>query len=266
MSQLPPAAPSNPAAFQDPTVSFAGNVPQTSQGAQFLLEEQAAYAARGQAFLINGPLVQSSQAGDFWALYQYAEQFASATGWRNLPTPQVLQQMLSGGAATWDQTQIFAYMARASGVDTNAMPWALSGMTHTDWEKTVQSINSSVYELTGQESWTTLGLDPNLLQTAITQGWGASTIGDLIQKTPGLNQRYGYLRYGYNYNSFQGYKAQNQQALASRYGVGFSDEQAIANLGAPLPTFHASGSAFGQVTPYVQSKSSLPTGYAASGR
>lgn len=266
MTQLP-AGPSSATAVEDPNAasSLGGGVPQTSQGQQFLLEEEAAYAARGETFDVSGTLIPPQYAGDFWAFYQLAEQFAANTGWRYLLTPSQLIQGLQMGFGTGDSLAAFQWMSTITGAG-GTQPWAGSGLSATDYDQRVRGISDALYQLTGSSDFTAAGIGGDSANMIIGQNWSQQQLQDWILKRPDLNGRYGYLKYGYTYSTFQQYKAQNAQALESRYGKGYTDAQAIANLGAPLPQFHASGGAFGQSTPFVQTQSNLPTGYAPSGR
>ena len=247
---------------------LAQGIPVTTQGAEFVSEEQSAAWARGDTSgnWMSGWSIPQADAGDFWALYSEAETFAANTGWRYLLSPQQLIAGLSQGMATASQEDVFAWMAKQTNVDTTAMPWATSGLNATQWTEQSNNMNDLVYQLTGQKDFASAGLSSSDLTTAVMQGWNSQQLQDYIQKNPSLNQQYGYLQYGYNYQSFQNYQTQNQQALQSRYGKNFTSQQAIQNLANPLTTFHATGGAFGQFQPYVTSSEKQATGYASAVR
>lgn len=264
MSQMPPmSAPSGPSALEDPNAAIGGGVPQTAQGQQFLLEEQAAYAARGQQFDLSGTLIPPDLAGDFWAFYQQAEAFAAATGWRYLLTPQQLVAGLRAGLANQPIAAANQWMAQQTGYDLASHPWVTVGLTPDQYAKSAGSLSSMLQELTGQTSWSEAGIPGDPL-TAIQQGWSSQQLQDWIAKSmPG---KYEYLKYGYNYNSFQAYKTQNADALKQRYGAQYTDAQAVQNISAPLTAFHAQGGQFGAFTPYVKSDTTIPTGFQSGAR
>ena len=246
------------------TALMAEGVPASSEGATFVAEEQSAYEAQGGAQSGNpfaGWSLPPQYAGDFWQLYSQAQTFAANTGWKYLLTPQQLNQGLAAGMADASSETLFAWMAQVTGVDTTAQPWALTGLNATQYSQAANALNDTVFELTGKDDWASAGLDQSQLATAITQGWSAGQITDYIQKNPALNSQYGYLQYGMtSYNQFQNYQLTNKQALSERYGNSFTSQQAIQNLASPLSTFKASGGAFGQFQPYVQSPTTMPTG------
>jgi hypothetical protein len=261
MSQLPP---DQTGIVSDPSLNY-GLAP-TSQAQTFETEEAEAGAARGGANPLTGWKLPAGMAGDFWNLYSQAEQFAANTGWKYLPTPKQLQAAWIAGAASWSTTQLFSYFATATGVNQTSMPWAATGLNATQYGQQIGNLNDTVYGLTGKGSWAAAGLDPATLNTALTQGWSSQRIQDYIQQNPALNKQYGYLAQGYNYQTFQNYKAQNAQGLKARYGNSFTDQQAIASLAAPESTFHASGGAFGQYQPYTQSTTKIATGLSSAVR
>lgn len=258
MTQIPPAQ-SGPSAFENQTVPVGGGVPDTSYGQEFLLEEQAGYAARGQTFDLSGTLIPPQYAGDFWAFYTMAQTFASNTGWRYLLTPQQLIQGLQLGYGSGNQQDAFAWMASVTGVDTNKMPWAPWGLSATQYEQNWGNATDALYQMTGSTDFVTAGMG-GIMNMAMRDQWSAQRIQDYILQNPALSQRYGYLKYGYTYQSFQQYKTQNADSLKQRYGAQWSDAQAIENIGTPAAQFHASGGQFGAYQPYVKSDTTIPTG------
>ncbi len=201
--------------------------------------------------------------GDFWNLLSLAEQFANSVGWRYMPTEAELEAALSAGAANWDQLQTFSYFAQQTGVDLSKMPWAAQGMTVTQYNQQFGNLQDTLYGLTGQDTFAAAGLGA-IQQQALEQGWSPQRITDYILQNPQLKAQYGYLAFGYNYTSFQAYKAQNADSLRSRFGHGFTDQNAIQNLSDPLAQFHAQGSAFGQQAPFVASQAAPAQGRQSS--
>lgn len=242
-------------------------IPDTSQGATFELEEQAAAAARGQSFakLWAGFKLPAGVAGDFWQLYSMAETFAANTGWKNLPTPQQLVFLAQRGYATMDSLTVFGALAAITKVDQAKMPWAATGLSATQYNQSVANMNDSVYQLTGKSSFADAGLGA-IENKALTENWSSTQLQDYIQQNPALNKQFGYLQYGYNFNTYNQYKVNNQAALKQRYGNSFTDTQALQSIASPESTFHASGGAQGQFQPYVQSQEQIPTGRQSSVR
>jgi hypothetical protein len=242
-------------------------VPDTSQGAQFELEEQAAAAARGQSYatLWAGFKLPAKDAGDFWTLYSQAETFAANTGWQYLPTPQMLISMLANGFATANTLEQMAGFAQLTKVNTTKMPWAALGMSSTQYQQAQSNVGDALFETTGKTSFAEAGLSA-IEGQAMTQGWSSTQLSDYIQKNPALNNQYGYLKYGQNYQQFAAWKQSNAQTLSQRYGTKYTDQQAVQELGNPQQTFHANAGTFGESVPYVTASSQLPTGRQSSVR
>lgn len=242
-------------------------VPDTSQGAQFELEEQASAAARGQSYtsLWAGFKLPAKDAGDFWSLYSQAETFAANTGWQYLPTPQMLISMLNNGFATANSLEQMAGFAQLTKVNTTKMPWAALGMSSTQYQQAQSNVGDALFETTGKTSFAAAGLSA-IEGQAMSQGWSSQALSDYIQKNPALSQQYGYLALGQNYEQFAQWKQQNASTLQQRYGHQYTDQQAVQELGTPLSTFHAEGGTFGESVPYVAATSSMPTGRQSSVR
>ena len=253
MSQLPPQQ----GIVSDPSLLY-GMAP-TTQAQQFITEEQEAAAARGQSStqLWAGFKLPPGDAGDFWQVYSMAETFAANTGWKYLPTPQMILQLIKGG--NYDPQAVFSWMAVRMKIPPT-MPWASLGMSSTQYKQATSNLGDSLYSLTGQSSFSAAGISNSVVQNALFNGWTAQHLQNYIQQNPSLNAKYGYLQYGQNYQQFQNYKIQNADALRSRFGHQFTDAQAIQQLAAPTTAFHAQGGAFGESVPYVSSQSTMLTG------
>lgn len=267
MTQIPPSG-SPLGTGVDPAVQaqeLLYGIPTSSQGAQFILEEEAAAAARGTGNPFAGWKLPKAAAGDFWQLFSQAETFAANTGWRNLLTPQQLIAAWQAGMATADQTSLFAYFARVTGVNLAKMPWAATGLNATQYAQASNNLKDSVFALTGKKDFASAGLG-GIETQALSQGWTQQHLSDYIQQHPALNKQYGWLQHGLDYQGFQNYRIQNADTLKSRYGAHYTDQQTLANLSSPLTTFHAQGGAFGQQVPFVAADSKLPTGQASSVR
>ena len=236
-------------------------IPDTTQGEQFEQEEQAAWAAQGNTGNpFAGWTLPPSEAGDFWQLYTQAEAFASNTGWQYLPTPTQLTNMIANGMATANSQQVMQYFASLMPQSAQAaMPYASLGMSATQYAQSQENLGDTLYGLTGQSDFGAAGLGA-IEQTALYQNWTSQQLSDYIQQNPALASKYGYLAEGYTYQTFQTYKQQNAQALQSRFGVGYTDANAMTALAEPLSTFHASGGPFGEYQPYSTSTESIATG------
>jgi hypothetical protein len=242
-------------------------VPDTSQGATFELEEQAAASARGESVtkLWSGFTLPPSLAGDFWQLYTQAETFAANTGWKNLPSPQQLVWLAEHGFATADSLTQFQAFANVTGVNMQKMPWAGLGMSQTQYSQSKANMGDSLYGLTGHTDFTAAGLG-SIQDQAMIQNWSSQQLSDYILQNPALKSKYGYLGYGYNYNTYQAYKTTNATALKQRYGTQFTDANAIQSIADPQTAFHAQGGAFGDFAPYTQSQTTMQTGHQSTVR
>lgn len=236
-------------------------IPTTSQGAQFELEEEAAASARGQSYaqLWAGFKIPAADAGDFWTVYAMAETFASNTGWKYLPTPQLLLKLLASGNIDNPQ-QAYAWFADVMKVNQAKMPWAALGMSSTQYNQAEANVSDSLYALTGTTDFTKAGLG-GIKSDALFNQWSMTHLQNYIEQNPKLSAQYGYLRYGQNYQQFSAWKQSNSVSLQQRYGTKYTDAQAISELASPLQSFHASGGVFGQSVPYVAASSTMPTGH-----
>ena len=248
-----------------PSAPINYGIPDTSQGATFELEEQAAAAARGQTFasLWQGFQLPPAMAGDFWQVYAMAEQFAANTGWKYLPTPQMLVSLVRGG--NFDPHAVYQWMAVMMKVDPKKMPWASLGLNSDQYNQRKASMGDSLYGITGHTDFASAGL-AGLEATAMYQQWSPQQLTDYILQHPTLSKQYGYLAVGYDYNRYSQYKLTNATALKQRYGTQYTDAQAIQSLTDPQTAFHAQGGAFGQYQPFVQSQTTIPTGRQSSVR
>ena len=234
----------------------------TSQAQQFITEETEAGSARGGGNPLKGWTLPAWAAGDFWSVYSMAEQFAANTGWKYLPTPQMIVSLIKGG--NFKPQDVFNWMATVMKVP-KTMPWAGLGMSATQYNQASANLGDSIYSLTGKGTAAEAGL-AGIEQTALFNGWTSAHLQNFIQQNPALNKQYGYLSLGYNYQTFQTYKQSNAQALKARYGNSFTDQQAISNIAAPEASFHASGGAFGQYAPYTQSQTKIASGFSSAVR
>jgi hypothetical protein len=257
MAAPPPAQTQSPLG---PSATVNYGIPDTSQGATFMLEEQAAASARGQSFasLWSGFTLPPALAGDFWQMYSQAEAFAANTGWKYLPTPQQLVFLVDHGFATADSLTQFQALANTAGI-LQKMPWAGLGMSQTQYSQSKANMGDSLYGLTGHTDFTAAGLG-SIQDQAMIQNWSSQQLSDYILQNPALKSQYGYLGYGYNYNTYQAYKTTNATALKQRYGTQFTDANAIQSIADPQTALHAQGGAFGEFAPYTQSQTTMQTG------
>ena len=252
------ADPNNAPIQVDANVNY-GMAP-TSQAQQFITEEQEAGAARGQGNPLSGWKLPPSMAGDFWAVYSMAETFAANTGWKFLPTPQMVEDVIRAGQVNNPQAAFTFFASAMSTTQRAAMPWASLGMSSTQYNQASANLGDSLYALTGKSTFAEAGLG-NLEQTALFNGWTQQHIQNYIQQNPALNSKYGYLGYGYNFNTYSAYKTTNATALKQRFGTQFTDANAIQSIADPQTSFHAQGGAFGENAPYVASTQTIATGH-----
>jgi hypothetical protein len=264
--QNPEGTPTSSSSSLGPSAKVGYGIPATSTGAQFMLEEQAAAAARGQtaSSLWAGFSLPPSEAGDFWQVYSWAETFAANTGWKYLPTPQLLVDLVKSGNIDNPQAA-YQWFSDVMKVNQTTMPWAALGMSSTQYNQSEANLSDSLYALTGTTDFNAAGLG-SVKADALFNNWSETHLQNYIQQNPALNAKYGYLALGQNYQQFQTWKSQNAATLQQRYGHAYTDQQAIQELGSPLSTFHAEGGTFGESVPYVAATSSMPTGRQSSVR
>lgn len=242
--------------LSDPSLNY-GLAP-TTDAQQFETEEEEAGAARGGGNPLAGFKLPAWAAGDFWAVYSMAETFASNTGWKYLPTPQMILGIIGAGAQSNPQA-VFQYFAAQMKIPST-MPWAAYGMSSQQYSQSTSNLADSLYSLTGTTDFQEAGISSAMQANALFNGWTAQHLQNYIQQNPALNAKYGYLQYGYNYQSFNSYKISNADSLRQRFGNQFTSANAIEELAAPTTAFHASGGAFGESVPYVSATSNIATG------
>src|SRR5580700_5712652 len=197
----------------DPSLNY-GLAP-TTDAQQFETEEEEAGAARGGGNPLAGFKLPAWAAGDFWAVYSMAETFASNTGWKYLPTPQMILGIIGAGAQSNPQA-VFQYFAKQMKIPAT-MPWAAYGLNSQQYNQATSNLADSLYSLTGTADFSSAGL-AGIYQTALFNGWTAQHLQNYIQQNKTLNAKYGYLQYGQNYQQFQNYKIQNADTLRQRFG------------------------------------------------
>lgn len=265
----------DPSTFNDPNVqnevsNMAGlglptNVPAPGSVEAFIVAEVEGAEARQGGGKYQNPFagfkLPAQYAGDFWNFVNMVETFASNTSYRYMLTGAQILTGLKSGIYAQGQNAVFQWMSNLTGAG-KVMPWAPTGLNATQYVQQTANLDETVSEMTGKD-WAGLGLSQTLRDTIINNGWttNSTALTNLLMKQAGFAQNYGWLNYGYNYQTFQAYKSQNQQALAQRYGVKFTDQQAVQNIAAPLQQFHASGGVFGESVPFVASTSAMPTGH-----
>src|SRR5580692_9575158 len=135
--QNPEGTPTASSSPLGPSANIGYGIPDTSTGAQFMLEEQAAAAARGQtaSSLWAGFTLPPSMAGDFWSVYSMAETFAANTGWKYLPTPQAIEDIIKAGQVNNPLAAFTFFAAAMTPQQRAAMPWASLGMSSTQYNQ-----------------------------------------------------------------------------------------------------------------------------------
>lgn len=213
-------------------------------------EEQEINATALQTGKAGDPMAGISfapgEAGSFLGMISIVESYMANVGYNLKYMPSAFQMLTAlRNLPMGDTAAIYNYFANATGA-TASMPWARLGMDYQTYQKTVDSLNQSVYGITGKSDWASAGFDQNMLDTAMLNGWGSSQIQNMIQKNPTLNSQYNWAAYGVSYQQLQSAKASSHAALASQYGGNYTDQQAANALYVnPLQSFGASGQAVG---------------------
>lgn len=196
---------------------------------------------------------------DFEQALSLAQQWAQSVGFRYYPSAKMIWSIYQQGITNLQQASQYFY-SKLSPTDQSKMPWAASGATQDTWLQDTHSIDQWVVDNLGQGTWQSAGLDAGLVNTALRDKWTTQTLSDYLQKDPATMQKYGWIKYGYNYSSWQQYLEQNKATLESRYGRGNATTQnALANLAAPLQSTQGQGQAF-----QMGNNTSAPMGMAAS--
>ena len=184
------------------------------------------------------------EAGSFLGMISIVESYMSNVGYNLKYMPSAFQMLTAlRNLPMGDTNAIYNYFSNATGA-TASMPWARLGMDSQTYQKTVDSLNQSVYSVTGQSDWASAGFDQNLLDQALTNGWSTTQLQDMISKNAGLNSQYNWAKYGVTFQQLQSSKASSHAALAAQYGGNYTDQQAANALYVnPLQAFGASGQA-----------------------
>lgn len=180
-------------------------------------------------------------AGEFANLETNLDLFAASAGYRYYPTAGQITQMLQQGLGTADQQQVFQWLSKVNGV-TNAMPWAATGQTKTQYDNQKDTLEAQMAEYTGDPS-----MYGELLQQAMSRGSSASSwlTTQLTTNTKYTkNDKTPWLQYGMTYQSFKQQAAQQAGKIRSIYGTNATLAQQAEALGNPKSyTSGASGSA-----------------------
>ena len=186
--------------------------------------------------------IAANQTGQFFNLVTMADQWAAATGWRYFPSSALLAEYVNNGWSGSTPEQFFADLTARMGIWNQ--PWLKYGLNQNDYNNRIESLNSTLQDLIGPgaDIRNAFSNDPAGLSAAIINNqYGSAELTRMF----GTFSQYGYLRHGQNYQQFQDYKSQNMDKLNQRYGVGYTDAQAVNNLDTPLTAFAANTSAMG---------------------
>jgi hypothetical protein len=184
------------------------------------------------------------EVGSFLGMISTVESYMANVGYNLKYMPSAFQMLTAlRNLPMGDTAGLYKYFSDATGAAAT-MPWAAYGMSSDQYNKSVDSLNQSVYGVTGQSDWAAAGLDQGTLRTALLNGWSTTQIQDMIAKNPGLNSQYNWAKYGVSYQQLQSSKASSHAALAAQYGGNYTDQQAANALYVnPLQAFGASGQA-----------------------
>lgn len=209
---------------------------ETGNLAQF--EEQEFYAGNPLA----GYTIPKGDMNAFLNMISPLETWMANTGYKYMPTIQQMDAAIQSGQVG-DIAGLYNYFSSVTGAN-NVMPWAQYGMDSATYQKTIDSLNQSVYATTGQNDWASAGFDQGLLGQALRNGWGTTQLQAMITKNSALNSKYNWAQYGVSYQQLQSSKASSHAALAAQYGGNYTDQQAANALYVnPLQAFGASGQA-----------------------
>lgn len=219
-----------------------------SEDQQFIAEELSAQQSRrgsspvdvGRAWDPNRPFAgigKGALAGigarDMQELLSVAENWSALVGWKEYPTASELLQLYQSGQYT-DPESAYQWLTDRSPTLKNQFPWAQFGMNKSTYEAQKSHQTTLFEQLTGGTSFA-----ESDLYWAVRQGWTEADWIRQLQDRPGM----GYLKHGFNYNTWQEYKQQNRNAVVARYGEreASSTDIYLKNLENPLPSFSASG-------------------------
>lgn len=153
---------------------------------------------------------------DFMALVSAAEKFAAVVGWKYFPPASTLKTMAqttpTGG---WDTTQINAMLFNTLPQNVQQQfPGAKYGQSQTQFLQTTATYADTMESYTGQRT-----VDPALLDQAVREGWSTTQFQNYMVNNAGLQQQYGWLKYGQTFQQWKDYKLQQKQEITSRYGA-----------------------------------------------
>lgn len=206
------------------------------QQIQFLLDEIDAQNAAGAAGIGTQQLAgfnfgQVASVHDFMTVLGYAETFAAATGWAYFPTAAQIRDLAKQGGVTADQA-FTSFWGHLPPTAQNNHPGARYGLDNQAYLTQSSQYMDAFEQYTGNR-----GLDPNILNQAMSEHWSPQHFQNWLFADPGTNSKYGWMKWGYNYASWQTYKAGALQQIRQRYGnqVDTSgDSYFLQNLSNPL--------------------------------
>lgn len=171
-----------------------------------------------------------------------AENWAATVGWKYFPSLVALYNAYQQGLYT-DPQSLASYFTNTSVVpqDRTKVPWATTGMTPQQWRDQQNSFLDAVQVYTGNRNIP----NQSIFNQAMSEKWSVQRLTNTLLNDPSFQNRYGWTKYGYTYQSFQQYKLSNKNAIAQRYGAGAvnSDAAYLSDLANPLQAIHASGGA-----------------------
>lgn len=177
----------------------------------------------------------------FMSMIGQVETWMANVGYDNRYMPNPLQMqyavehhLADNPYALW---QYFSQQTQAG----NDVPSAQYGMTMDQYQKTTEAISNALFDATGQTDWAAAGLDDATRQKAIQNGWTSTQLSSYIQQNPTLNSKYGYLQYGYTYNTYNQWKQSNKSQAQLFYGQTPTDANYLELLANPKTAATSSG-------------------------
>lgn len=194
---------------------------------------------------LGGPIGFVDFGPQAWtAALDAAERFAADTNWRLFPTMDQLQEAMYVGVDFTDPRQFAQFLASSIPADVrDAMPWVTTGLTKAQYEARVDQILNQWEQLTGDRAFWDTPQKRADLRTMIERGYTDEYLRLQWTKSPEVIQRYGWVKYGMNWEQWRQYKLANREHIVARYGSGAadSDQLYLEDLEKPLKSFEARG-------------------------
>lgn len=162
--------------------------------------------------------------GERNVLMDFRNRWEALIGYQSQVSDQEMLNIVNSG---WDSTSLHGFSdAMKAAVPAN-MPWARYGLTSDQYASLSSTFGTEFQKLTGQ------AIDqPNLAkaftaQQDVTGGFlSGSQYASQLQQDKNIQDTYGWVKYGLDYNQFQ----QHKQSMTQAFGGAPSDPQAVQAL------------------------------------